>query len=184
MPRHRRYTKVWAAQRSCGGLRNLNDGKEKTELTDGVSKTLVIHRLRDVDVATQLVATFDFLRVVGRRKHDHRRTFKILVVFDAPEDVDPGHVRQIEIKQDQHGLPLVGYRAAVRSEEIVNGSCTVGERNDLIVDTGAPNIPLNQTCVAFVVLDHDDGDWIGHESLFRLLAVHLAGSVIVNVLPL
>ena len=37
--------------------------------------------------------------------------------------------------------------------------------------------------VAFIVLDHDYGDWITHLFLFRLLMVQLIGSVIVNVLP-
>ena len=37
--------------------------------------------------------------------------------------------------------------------------------------------------MALIVLDHDDGDWLAHDSLFRLLTVQLIGSVIVNVLP-
>ena len=38
--------------------------------------------------------------------------------------------------------------------------------------------------MALVVLDHDDGDWNTHLSLFRLLVAQLIGSVMVNVLPL
>src|SRR5262249_36893731 len=63
--------------------------------------------------------------------------------------------------------------------------CTVAERDDLIVHTGAANVPLDQACMAFVVLDHDDGDGGSgvHESLFRLLADQLMGRVMVKVLP-
>ena len=71
---------------------------------------------------------------------------------------------------------------SILAEQIVQRGCTVGERLDLIVDTGSANIPLDQAGMALIVLDHDDGDWITHVSVFRL-ADHLMGSVIVNVLP-
>ena len=81
-------------------------------------------------------------------------------------------------------MALVIEAGAIAAEQIVHRVCTVGERHDLVVDAGAADVALDQTGVALVVLDHDDGDWLAHESLFRLLAVQLIGRVIVNVLPL
>ena len=109
---------------------------------------------------------------------------QIFVVLDPLQDVDAGHVGQIEIEQDQQRVALVVEAGPVLAEQVVQRFCTVGERHDLIVDTGTADIPLDQAGMALVVLDHDDGDWITHVSLFRLLAVQLIGSVIVNVLPL
>ena len=48
----------------------------------------------------------------------------------------------------------------------------------------AEAIGFHKNRVALVVLDHDDGDWFAHVSLFRLLDAQAIGSVIVNVLPL
>src|SRR6185437_15435041 len=68
---------------------------------------------------------------------------------------------------------------------MLHGICTVAERDDLIVDAGSANVPLDQACMAFVVLDHDDGNRRSgvHKSAFRLLAVQLVGRVMVKVLP-
>ena len=54
---------------------------------------------------------------------------------------------------------------------------------DRLAQGGIDVIALDQSGVSFVVLDHDDGDGLSHLSVFRLLAFHLIGSVIVNVLP-
>src|SRR5215475_117741 len=76
--------------------------------------------------------------------------------------------------------------SAITAEQILHRICTVAERHDLIVDTGSPDVPLDQARVTFVILDHDDGDGrIGvHESSLRALVDHFMGRVIVNVLPL
>ena len=108
---------------------------------------------------------------------------EIFVFLDPLQDVDAGHVGQIEIEQDQERVALVVEAGSVLAEQVVQRVCTVGERHDLVVDAGAADIALDQAGMALVVLDHDDGDWIAHVSVFRLLAVQLIGSVIVNVLP-
>ena len=108
---------------------------------------------------------------------------QIFVFLDPLQDVDAGHVGQVEIEQDQQRFALVIEARAIAAEQIVQRRCTVGERDDLVVDAGAADIPLDQAGVALVVLDHDDGDGIAHVSLFRLLAVQVIGSVIVKVLP-
>ena len=95
----------------------------------------------------------------------------------------PDRVGQIEIEQDQQRVALVVEARSILAEQIVQRCCTAGERDDLIVDAGTADVALDQAGMALVVLDHDDGDWIAHVSLFRLVMVQLIGSVIVNVLP-
>ena len=58
--------------------------------------------------------------------------------------------------------PLWALAGAIRAEQVVDRSCTVGERHDLVVDAGAADVALDQARMAFVVLDHDDGDGISH----------------------
>src|SRR5258708_1630115 len=117
---------------SCGGLRDLNDGKEQSELANGVGKTFVIHRLGDVDIAAEFVAALDFLGVVGGGEHYDRCAFQIFVVLDPLQDFDAGHVGQIEVEQNQQRLSLVSKTAAVGAKQIVHRFCTVAERDDLI----------------------------------------------------
>src|SRR6202035_5039904 len=89
-PRRRRYTAAWARWRSCGSLRNLNDGEEQPELANGVGEAFVVHRLGDVDVAAEFIAALDLMQIVGRREHDDRRAFQIVVFLDPSQDVDAG----------------------------------------------------------------------------------------------
>src|SRR5205085_8409310 len=116
-PRRRRY-RAGRAQ-SWDGLRDLNDGKEQSKLANGVGKAFVVHRLGNIDVAAEFIAALDFLRVVGGGEHHDRRGFQILVVLDAAQDLDPGHVGQVEIEQDQQRLSLVGQSAAVLAQQVV-----------------------------------------------------------------
>ena len=146
---------------AAGG--NLNDGEEQSELANGVGEAFVVHRLGDVDVAAEFVAALDLLGVVGGGEHHDRRAFEMGVFLDPPQDVDAGHVGQIEVEQDQQRLALVREAAAVAAEQVVHRICTVGERHDLVVDAGTADIALDQAGVSLVVLDHDDGDWIAHE---------------------
>src|ERR1700761_6972628 len=76
--------------------------------------------------------------------------------------------------------------SAITAEQILHRFCTVGERHDLIVDARSADVPLDQACMAFVILDHDDGDGsVGvHDCSSRLLPVQLMGRVTVKVLPL
>src|ERR1700722_8451162 len=175
---------MWALRGSYGCRRHLDDGEKQSELANGVGEAFVVHRLGDVDIAAELVATLDFLGIVGRGEHHHRRTSQIFVFLEPPQDLDAAHVGQVEVEQDQQRPALVIETGAVAAEQIVHRFCTVDERHDLVIDAGAPDVALDQAGVPLVVLDHDDGDWLVYKSLFRLLDVPGIGSVIVNVLPL
>ena len=76
-------------------------------MADRVGKAFVIHGLGDVDVAAQLVAAFDFVLVVRGCQYDNRRAFDVTVYLDPLEDIDPGHVGQIQVEQNQKRLILM-----------------------------------------------------------------------------
>src|ERR1700716_1550829 len=102
---------------SCGGRRNLNDGEKQPELTNGVGEAFVVHRLGDVDVTAEFIAALDLLGIVRRGENHNGGTFEIKVFFAPPQDVDAGHVGQIEIEQDQQGLASVIEAGAVFAEQ-------------------------------------------------------------------
>ncbi len=163
--------------------RNLYDGKEKTELADGVGNILVVDGLGDVDVAAQFVAALDLLLVVRRRENNDGCAFDMGIFLDPLQDIDPGHVRQIEVEQNQQRLVFMLDTGAIVAEQIFHRICTVGERNDFIVDAGAPDVSFDQTGVTFVVLDHDDFDSQAHSTFPCVPKFHCAGRVTVKVLP-
>ena len=57
----------------------------------------------------------------------------------------------------------IGNAAAVLTKQVIDRCCTVGERDDLIVHAGPPDIALNQAGMAVVIFDHDDFDWFTHD---------------------
>src|ERR1700716_2155721 len=59
--------------RSRGGLWDLNEGKEQSELANGGGEAFVFHRLGDVDVAAEFIAALDFLGIVGGGENHDRR---------------------------------------------------------------------------------------------------------------
>src|SRR5258706_15282886 len=110
-------------------------------------------------------------------------SLELFVLLAPPQDVDTGHIGQIEVKQNQQCPALLVKAGAIAAEQVIYRSRTVGEWHDVIVDAGAADVSLDQTGVPLVVLDHDDGDWLAHEILFPVLSAQLMGNVIVKVLP-
>ncbi len=51
-------------------LRNLDDLQEQAQTFHRFGKVFVCDWFADVDVAAQVVAAFDFTRIVGRGEHD------------------------------------------------------------------------------------------------------------------
>src|SRR3954449_8284752 len=87
--------------------RNLDDGEEKPELADGMGEVLVVHGLGNVDIASEIIATLDLHRIVSGGENHHRAALEVLVLFQPLENVDPAHVRQVQIKQDEQGTVFV-----------------------------------------------------------------------------
>src|SRR5437868_5044 len=80
-------------------------------------------------------------------------------------------------------MSLVRAAGSILAEQVIDGGCTVGERQYLVVDAGPADVPLDQAGVPLIVLDHDDGDGIIHALRSLALAFQLIGSVTVKVLP-
>src|SRR6266508_6879372 len=97
----------------------------------------------DVHVATEFVAALDLVRIVGRGQHHDRCGLEILVFLDSLQNVDAGHIGQIEVEQDQQRAALVVEARPVLAKQVVQRGCTAGERHYLIVDTGSAYIPLD-----------------------------------------
>ena len=83
------------------------------------------------------------------------------VALDLLEDVDAGHVGQIEVEQHQELATGADVAGAVRAQQVVERSVPFCEGHDLVVDAGAADVLLDQAGMPLVVLDHDDGDGFG-----------------------
>ena len=76
--------------------------QEKSHLLQGLGKCLVAGSLDDIATAVQVLARFDFVRIVGSAQYDDRHPPQLLVLPDPSKDgnpVDPGHpqIQQEEI---------------------------------------------------------------------------------------
>src|SRR3546814_18050128 len=73
---------------------------------------------------------------------------------DLAQDVDAGHVRQVQVEQDQIGIAV---RLRGRGQQVVEPGTARGETLDAVVHTGAPDILFDQQGMAIVILDPDNG---------------------------
>ena len=155
--------------------RNLHHGEEQAELADGVGEALVVHRLGDVDVGAEIVAALDLALVVGRRQHDTGERCVCGLALSLGQDVDAGHVRQVEVEQDQQRA-LGARRRPIRPRRAGRSSAVgaVAEGHDLVVDAGAADVALDQPRMALVVLDHHDRRRDGAFRLASLMRVELS----------
>ncbi len=132
--------------------------KKRPSWRNGIGETLVVDGLGDVDVSAQIVAALDFPAIVGGGEHDHRRSPHVPVRLEAFEDFDAGHVRQIEIEQDEQ-LPTTAHLAGtIGAEQIGQRFGSVGERENLIVHACPADVLFNEARMPLVVLDHYDHD--------------------------
>ena len=99
-----------------------------------LAKPFVVHRLGDVDVGAEIVAALDLAAVVGGRQHDDGRALEVRIALDLGEDVDAGHVRQVEVEQHQQLAAGADLARAVGAQQIVERAGSVGERHDFVVD--------------------------------------------------
>ncbi len=82
----------------------------------------------DVDVRPEIVAALDLAAVVGGREDDDRRTLGVRIGLDLLQDVDAGHVGQVEIEQDQEVAPPAHLAGAVGPEQEFEGRGPVAKR--------------------------------------------------------
>src|SRR6185437_6960833 len=133
-------------------------GQEQAELADRRREALVIDRLGDVDVASEVVAFLDLDAVVRRGQHDDWNPLEMLVGLEPSQDVEACHVRQIEVQQDQQGRVRHSSGTATLRENVVERAGPIGEMHDRIADPGPAHVLLDQPRVAGIVLDQQNGD--------------------------
>jgi hypothetical protein len=148
-----------------------------------MGEALVINRLRHVDVAAKIVAALDLLPIVRGRQDHHRRAPQMLARLQPPQYVHAGHIRQVEVEQDEKGAARVTRTPAIFGEQVSQSAGAIGERHDFISNAGPANVLFDETGVALVIFNHDDRDMLGHVVFSRRGSSGPRGNVTVNVLP-
>src|SRR6266581_7987210 len=68
------------------------------DVGDGAGEGLEIHGFHDVAVRAQLVGALDVRLLARGRQHDDGNRFRPGVAFEAAQDFEPVHLRQLEIE--------------------------------------------------------------------------------------
>src|SRR6185436_18711462 len=105
-----------------------------------MGEALIVHGLGNVDIASEIVATLDLDRIVRGGENHHGAALEVFVLFQPLENVDPAHIRQVQIKQDEQGHAFVVDPGSVRSEQESDGFRSVGEGTNGIVHAGAADV--------------------------------------------
>ena len=84
-------------------LRDPYDGQEKSEFPYGVGKFLVFHRFGDIDIAAELIAFDDLVRIVRGGQDDDGYRLRALVVLDDAEDLVPVQFGEVQVQEDERG---------------------------------------------------------------------------------
>jgi hypothetical protein len=92
-------------------FRDLDDGEEQTEHSYGIGQFIVLHRFRDIDIASQFIAPGYFLRVVCCCQNNNGDLLGAGIVFDDLQDLVSVKHRKVEVEQDEErrrmGIVLV-----------------------------------------------------------------------------
>src|ERR1019366_424854 len=109
---------------------------------------------------------------------------EMLVLFEAFQDIYTGHVRQIEVEQDQQRAVFVDEAGAIGAEQKRGCARAVRKRHDLAMDSRPTEVLLDEARVAFIVFDHRNNNWIfGHVIISLTGWCHVLGNVTLNTVP-
>src|SRR5208337_4614713 len=143
--------------------RNLDYREEKPKLPYRGCELLIVDRLGDVHVATEIVTPLDFRIIVRRCENDHRRDLEMAVVLEILKDINAGNIRQIQIEQNQDGRHIGGLGLKLVQISICRRA--IGKVNNFIGHARTAYIPLDETCVPLVILDHDNRHRLVHAAI-------------------
>jgi hypothetical protein len=68
--------------------RDLYYGKEKAEVSDGGRKTLIVHRLGDINIRPEIITFLNLGFVVCCRQYHDGKTLRIFIALDLLENLD------------------------------------------------------------------------------------------------
>ena len=104
--------------------------------------------------ATKLMTAFNLFRIVRRRKHQHRHTFKVVVCLDKFKYFNAINLWHTYVEQQKKMPPYPVTNFFLYSLKKIDRLAAIREMNDLIRNTGPLKIAPYQTGVPFIILCH------------------------------
>src|SRR2546425_2291241 len=103
------------------------------DVGDGARERLKVHGLDDVAVGAQAVCRRDVGLLLGGGEHDHRQPAGALVALEAPQDLQPVYLRELQVQQDHAGRDAdLAQRMALVAEEEFQGLGSVAGDEHLV----------------------------------------------------
>src|SRR3989442_683086 len=117
------------------------------DIGDGARERLEVHGLDDVAVGGQAVCRRDVGLLLGRGEHDHRQLAGALVVLEAPQDLQPVHLRELQVEQYHARRDAdLAQRMALVAEEEFQGLGSVARDEHLVRER--PVLPSRPPAIA------------------------------------
>src|SRR6266849_9705 len=130
------------------------------DLGDGAREGLEVDGLDDVAVGAQAVRSRDVGLLLGRGEHDDRQLAGALVALEAPQDLQPVHLRELEVEQNHPGSDAeLAQRMALVAEEEFQSLGSVAGDEHLIREIPGLQGAQGELHIARVVLDQQDLDF-------------------------
>src|SRR5688572_13476750 len=96
--------------------RLVDDGPERTELTDSINEGAKVHRLHHIGICSELVAADEILLFARRGEHHDRNGLERLVRLQRTEHVQPIELWHLQIEQQYRGIARRPRGVTVASE--------------------------------------------------------------------
>jgi hypothetical protein len=129
---------------------------------DGIGELIVVHRLNNVIVAAQGVATSDFARIVGGCEHYDGHIAKAIVRFESTEDLDSVDFGHADIEQEKIGGVRFGSGRAAIAEEKVDDLLPVVKTLGRVVKASAGKIFFYKPDVPGIIIRNENDYFSGH----------------------
>src|ERR1017187_5236680 len=127
------------------------------DLVHGLEEFVRVHGLHDVAVRAEVIARHEVSLLARRGQDDDGDHFRPLVRLDAPEHLEPVHLRELEVEEDDSGERRPGAGGiSPFSEEKLEGLGSVADDMNVVRDVGLLQRAQGQLGVVGVVLDEQD----------------------------
>src|SRR5215470_17454711 len=101
--------------------RLIDYGPENPKFFDGINKLVEINWLDHIGVHAKFIARDHVSFLMGRREHDHRNHAQFLISSNLLQHLQPIHLRQFEIKQQDSRVPRRTRRKVAPAIQIIQG---------------------------------------------------------------
>ncbi len=143
-----------------------------------------VNRLGDVVAAPQQVAALNLVGIVGGSQHRNRQLPQLGVGLDLPQHLNAINSGHPNIKQQQIRTPRITMRPRAPPKEELQHRLAVTKDEDLVPQSSAPEIFLNEGRVAAIIFCDQNDHFVCHGKTL-LAGVHTtSGSATKNWLPI